>query len=66
MTNGDRIRQMTDEELANILDNSRDLLSCDKCIYGNKRVMIRGMLICKKRTCVSALKHWLKEEADND
>lgn len=31
MTNADRIRNMTDEELANLLDDSLSFFSCGEC-----------------------------------
>lgn len=31
MTNADRIRSMTDEELAELIDDSKGFFSCDEC-----------------------------------
>ena len=33
MTNGDKIRQMSNEEIAEYLDFNRKIVSCDMCVY---------------------------------
>ena len=48
MTNGDRIRQMSNEELAKLLD-------CDFCIYKEKR-------FCDE--CEEGIKAYLESEAE--
>ena len=52
MMNGDRIRQMTDEELAKIL-------YCNQCIY-------QGMPECEKSDCEYGITAWLKLEVKDD
>ena len=51
MTNADRIRSMTDEELANVIMCPADFTGCDtKCDYHNN---------CKDCTL-----NWLKKESE--
>ena len=50
-TNGDRIRQMTDEELAKIMR------SCKFCAYLDKGCQHNG-------TCTQGFLEWLKQEVD--
>ena len=53
MTNADRIRNMTDEELAEMLFRDR----CDMCAYG-----------CACRlddSCKEGVLEWLRKEADD-
>lgn len=38
MTNGDKIRSMTDQELARLLDNSLEFFSCDECEKENNDI----------------------------
>ena len=52
MTNGDRIRQMTDEELA-------DIMRCNQCIY-------QGMPECERNDCEYGILAWLKQEVSED
>ena len=53
MTNGDRIRAMTNEELVGIL-------YCNQCIY-------RGMPECEQTDCEYGILAWLKQEVqEND
>lgn len=53
MTNADRIRQMTDEELAMFLDEF------DKCIV--------CQIVCTREyRCVKGITAWLKKEVKND
>lgn len=55
MTNGDRIRQMADEELADILSDK-----CASCDYQYGRCDSE-YCICREGVLV-----WLKKEADED
>ena len=54
MTNGDKLRRMTDEELAEMLQ----LNDCENCpeYYHN----------CGARMCRQAFLAWLKQEAPSD
>ena len=54
MTNGDKIRQMSDEELAEFI-NSTDPhgYMCRYCVTEN----------CKNQTCCAGVLAWLKQEA---
>lgn len=52
-TNADRIRQMTDEELAKIMR------SCSFCAYLDKGCQHNG-------TCTQGFLEWLKQEVKND
>lgn len=56
-TNGDRIRQMTDEELAALIANENDF--CSLCAYKS------DMPICTKplTACTHGFYEWLKQEA---
>lgn len=54
LTNGDRIRQMTDEELADILE----LSGCENCPYLNNN--------CGGRKCRKGFLKWLKQEVSED
>lgn len=53
MTNGDKLRQMTDEELAKIMR------SCTFCAYLDKGCQHNG-------TCTQGFLEWLKQEVDED
>ena len=52
ISNGDRIRQMTDEELV-------DILSCNQCVY-------QGMPECEPNDCKYGVLAWLKQEVDQN
>ena len=52
LTNADKIRQMTDEELA-------ERLRCNSCLY-------HGMPECEKSDCEYGIIAWLRKEADED
>jgi hypothetical protein len=56
-TNGDRIRQMTDEELAEMLLLSTCYFGCNKCKYHGK---------CNGKSCTEAALEWLKQEVSED
>jgi hypothetical protein len=53
MTNGDRIRQMSDEELAK-------KLQCDSCLY---QIMKSE---CETSDCAFGILAWLRKEANKD
>lgn len=57
MTNGDRIRQMTDEELAEMLLLSTCYFGCNKCKYHSN---------CIGKNCTQAALEWLKQEVSED
>jgi uncharacterized cysteine cluster protein YcgN (CxxCxxCC family) len=58
MTNADKIRQMTDEELAEYLcDRTSECYHCEgcgKCHYDKEKEMMTGMI------------DWLKQEVESD
>lgn len=56
-TNGDNIRQMTDEEIAEMLLLSTCYFRCDKCKYYNN---------CIGKSCTEAALEWLKQEVGDD
>ena len=52
MTNADRIRAMTDEELTVLVDNSISFFSCDECAKPGKQ---------SDSMCASDCKYWIGE-----
>ena len=54
MTNGDRIRQMTDEQIAG-------LLHCGECAYRNSDAET-----CERYDCKEGILKWLKQEVYDD
>ena len=60
MTNGDKIRSMSDKELARILDDSKVFFTCNDCKYGSSRGSI-----CDK-DCVKVMEEWLGQEAEEN
>lgn len=54
MTNGDRIRQMTDEELAEFFDKISD---CQTCIDNPSKCYVE---------CIDSRLKWLKQEVQNN
>lgn len=52
MTNGDRVRQMTDEELV-------EILYCNQCTY-------QGMPECEPNDCNYGIMRQLKQEVSED
>lgn len=57
MTNGDKIRAMTDEELAEFLD---DVAGCGVCV-------LNGRGNCRhKCDCIQYIKKWIKQEVSED
>ncbi len=59
MTNGERIRNMTDEELAEWLDNEASF-TCNICIRENEKSS------CADYMCVEGVAKWLKQEVQKD
>lgn len=53
MTNADRIRNMSDEELADLL---AQFTQCDKCSFGEEKQ-------CTTNGCKEGHRLWLKQEA---
>lgn len=56
MTNGDRIRQMSNEELAKYLDFNRKIVACDLCVYVEEEE-------CDYK-CEEGIKAYLESEAE--
>lgn len=57
MTNGDYIRQMTDEELADWITDSHDHDLCDLCQFSTCRPEFE---------CEKGVLEWLKQEVQNN
>jgi predicted Zn-ribbon and HTH transcriptional regulator len=53
LTNADRVRQMTDEELA-------EKLRCDSCLYQDMKSE------CESSECVHGILAWLQKEVEKD
>ena len=60
MTNADKIRQMSDEELADFIDGGCVSIKCDVC--DENVAMDVG---CDDRECTQCWIEWLKKEADD-
>ena len=58
MTNGDKIRGMTDEELAEMLDIYDVEEVCEHCAH-------HGDLACHNK-CYAGILAWLKQEVEQD
>lgn len=58
MTNADIIRNLSIDELAIIIDDSKKIFNCDNCSIGDKRGSC-----CKKKSCIPYIKKWLESEA---
>ena len=56
-SNADRIRQMTDEELSEMLLLSTCYFGCNKCKYHGK---------CKGKSCTEAAMEWLEQECEEN
>lgn len=54
MTNADRIRNMSDEELAEWINTKN---TCEQCAYEPES-------LCMKETCINGILQWLQAEAD--
>lgn len=59
MTNGDKIRSMTDEELAKWIE-STEFFECNMCVH------LIGSSECKEENCIKAAFDWLKQEAEEE
>jgi hypothetical protein len=55
-TNADRIRSMTDEELADLMDNSVDYFDCDNCEFRNDDSCGTS------KACQTHILRWLQKE----
>lgn len=55
MTNGDRIRQMSNEELAEWLDDKMKVYSCNVCLYDYRQRRCNN-------ACVEGIKAYLESE----
>ena len=73
MTNADRIRAMSDEELAEflILSPEMEFDVCRFCEYGNTSGDDRGICLTKDGICraeanCAAFKKWLQQPAEED
>lgn len=64
MTNGDRIRQMSDEELAELL-NMKDAYTCIEH-YCPAYTDCRRNGDWRHTTCLQTIWNWLKQEAKDD
>lgn len=56
MTNADRIRSMTDEELAKLMDEATDYFNCDECEFRHLDDCGTSLL------CQRHILKWLKQE----
>lgn len=59
MTNADRIRQMTDEELAELIANENDF--CSLCAYKSDTLRYK-----QPKACMHGFYEWLKQEVSDD
>lgn len=59
MTNADKIRSMTDEELAKWIE-SPGFFSCNMCVH------LIGSAECKEENCAKAALKWIKQEAEEE
>lgn len=57
MTNGDRIRNMTDKEIAEGMSKSETMTFCGYCAYRKE---------CYGNECKDGILKWLEQEASND
>lgn len=60
MTNADRIRSMTDEELAKLMDEATKYFNCDECEFRHLDDCGTGLL------CQRHILKWLKQEVDEN
>ena len=63
MTNADRIRQMTDEELAEWLDN---VSGCGVCVLNEGKYRYSGDHCAHEYECIPYIEKWLKQEVSED
>lgn len=61
MTNADIIRRMSDEELAELMDNAGDFFLCDICEFREPNEYGEG---CIGRGCKDYILKWLKTEIE--
>jgi hypothetical protein len=67
MTNADRIRAMTDEELAQLMYSFEDLNMPDYCQRKKEcDEMLDNDIIIPEENCKKCLVHWLKQEVSDD
>lgn len=62
-TNGDRIRNMTDEELAEWLDN---VAGCGVCVLNEGKYRYSGDHCAHEYECIPYIEKWLKQEVGED
>lgn len=62
-SNADRIRQMTDEELAEWLDN---VAGCGVCVLDEGKYRYSGDHCAHEYECIPYIKKWLKQEVSED
>lgn len=60
-TNADKIRSMSDEELADLINNANDYFNCDICKY---KTPTWGKTGCSGEGCKFYILDWLKEKAN--
>jgi len=60
MTNADKIRSMTDEQLLKFIVDMREGDCCYYCSHNN------GTRTCCDGKCTDGLAEWLLQEVDND
>lgn len=63
MTNADRIRQMTDEELAEWLDH---VAGCGVCVLNEGKYRYSGDHCAHEYDCIQYIEKWLKQGVKND
>lgn len=63
LTNGDRIRQMTDEELAECLDH---VAGCGVCVLNEGKYRYSGDHCGHEHDCMRYIEKWLKQEVSED
>lgn len=63
MTNGDKIRKMSDEDLAGLLAN---IFICPTCLANSVCSRRRAVCVEINFTCVKTVQNWLKQEAKDD
>lgn len=61
MTNAEVIRNLSIDELAVIIDDSKKIFNCDNCSIGDKRKNC-----CKKKSCIPYIKKWLESESKKE
>lgn len=67
MTNADRIRSMTDEEIAHFIANLQNICLCEKCeqyVDGLCYVMVNKNRECKQEEYEATVVKWLQSECE--